>query len=58
MILEPSSFISIFFVTLVKLLVYNYLKHLVNLKNYPKGPIPIPIIGKLHLLSKKSHIDF
>ena len=36
----------------------TYLEHLISLKNYPKGPFPLPLIGNLKLLSEEPWIDF
>lgn len=36
----------------------TYIIHLVNLKNYPNGLFPIPVIGNLHKMSPVAYKDF
>jgi len=38
-------------------LVMSYIEHVWNLRKYPKGPFPLPIIGNLLMLSEKPWID-
>lgn len=38
--------------------VLTYFRHLLNLKNYPNGLFPLPIIGNLHQLNKETHLLF
>ena len=31
--------------------IFEYIDHVLKLKNYPAGPFPLPVIGNFHLLS-------
>ena len=35
----------------------TYISHVINLKDYPPGPFPLPVIGNLYLLSAKPYVD-
>ena len=37
--------------------ILTYIEHVWKLRNYPKGPFPMPIIGNLKMLSKTPWID-
>ena len=55
---ELFTISGLILVSLFVLLVLNYVKHLFSLRKYPKGLFPLPVIGNLHLPSKKPHEDF
>ena len=38
--------------------VVTYVEHLLSLRHLPSGPFPLPIIGNIHLLSKKPFSDY
>lgn len=44
-------------IPLICLILYDYIKHLYILKDFPHGPFPLPVIGNLHLFSSKPYKD-
>jgi len=51
LLLSVPAFITIW-------LVMTYIEHVWNLRKYPKGPFPLPVIGNLMELSGEPWIDF
>lgn len=52
------EFLLLFIMPVIILVSLQYLKHLISLRNYPKGPFPLPIIGNLHVMTNKPYKDF
>jgi len=50
LLLAAPAFIIIWFVV-------TYIEHVWQLRKYPKGPFPLPMIGNLKMLSKEPYID-
>lgn len=49
--------LTLFVVPTFAVFTYQYIRHIINLSNFPHGPFPLPIIGNLHLLSHKPYED-
>lgn len=52
------EFLLLLIMPVIVMVSFQYLKHLICLRNYPKGPFPLPIIGNLHAISNKPYKDF